>query len=76
MNKMKTIHIITGLKLGGAETSLLKLLTYCELDNKSQIVISLTTNKSLISEKIELLGVKVIWLKFNNIFSIDIKISG
>jgi glycosyltransferase involved in cell wall biosynthesis len=70
MNKMKTIHIITGLKLGGAETSLLKLLTYCELDNKNQIVISLTTNKSLISEKIELLGVKVIWLKFNNIFSI------
>jgi glycosyltransferase involved in cell wall biosynthesis len=70
MNKMKTIHIITGLKLGGAETSLLKLLTHCELDNKNQIVISLTTDKSPISEKIEMLGVKVIWLKFNNIFSI------
>ena len=54
---MKVLHIITGLGVGGAETTLLKLLQTMDRTRFQPIVISLMSGGDL-RQKIEQLGIK------------------
>lgn len=65
----KSLHIITSLSIGGAETMLLRLIKHKPDLAKSTIVISLTDNGE-IGRKLGLLGASVICLGMHNWFSI------
>jgi glycosyltransferase involved in cell wall biosynthesis len=58
MDRIKVLHIITGLDVGGAENMLYKLLSCMERDNFSAEVVSLT-DIGPVGEKIRALGVPV-----------------
>jgi glycosyltransferase involved in cell wall biosynthesis len=58
MSKVKIIHIIVGLNIGGAETMLYKLLKYSNREDFDYEVISLT-DKGVFGPKIEELGIPV-----------------
>ncbi|MCL4462927.1 MAG: glycosyltransferase [Firmicutes bacterium] len=58
MDRIKVLHIITGLDVGGAENMLYKLLSCMERDNFSAEVVSLT-DIGPVGEKIQALGVPV-----------------
>ena len=65
----KSLHIITSLSIGGAETMLLRLIKHNPDLAKSTIVISLTDNGE-IGRILESLGASVICLEMHNWSSI------
>lgn len=58
MSKLKIVHIIVGLNVGGAETMLYKLLKYSDRSKFNFEVISLT-DKGVFGPKIEKLGIPI-----------------
>tara|TARA_B100001287_G_scaffold276708_1_gene288866 strand:- start:14502 stop:15641 length:1140 start_codon:yes stop_codon:yes gene_type:complete len=66
---IKTLHIITGLNIGGAETMLLRLIKHNPESLNCSVVVSLTgTGK--IGTILEKMGITVIYLNMHNWFSI------
>lgn len=61
--KIKILHVITGLNLGGAETMLYKLLSNMDTNQFSNVVISMT-DEGVYGEKIRKLGIQVYCLNF------------
>jgi len=75
---IKVAHIISGLGTGGAESTLLRLLSASEELREGSIVISLR-DKGAMGERIEALGVSVCCLNLNNfydIFTAAVKLRG
>ncbi len=70
---MKILHIITGLSLGGAENTLLKICEYTKNKKIENTVISLT-NYSIIGEQLEKLNIKVFNLNLKKNFYAPFKI--
>ena len=62
---INSMHIITGLDIGGAETMLFKLVKDSPESYRSTIVISLTT-KGVIGQRLEKIGITVIELEMRN----------
>ena len=69
---MKIVFIISGLRVGGAETMLLKLLNNRDRRRFNPVVISLTS-KGEIGPRIEKMGICVHALSFDRFFSIPLK---
>lgn len=72
--KVKVLHIITGLGIGGAETMLYKLLTRLSLDEQSQHFVLSLIKPGPYKEKIADLGVNVISLNIQGISSLPVAI--
>jgi len=66
---IKTLHIITGLHVGGAETMLLRLIKHKPESLNSTVVVSLT-DTGKIGSILEKMGVTVMYLNMHNWLSI------
>jgi glycosyltransferase involved in cell wall biosynthesis len=63
--RIKVVHIITGLAIGGTELMLLKLLAAMDREKFACHVISLT-NQGVVGDKIQALGISVVTMGMKN----------
>ena len=71
---MKVIHVITGLKQGGAETALFRLVSHKKnRENIKNIIVSIT-DEGVFGNKFKKIGVQVVCLNMRSIFILPLTI--